>query len=527
MLFAKVSVVLSILAGCLMTRAAWAAPGDYFAIHIVDDQTGRGVPLVKLQTNNKVRYYTDSNGYVAFDEPGMMDQKIYFEITSWGYEAPGVGFGYRGAILTTTPGKESEVKIHRKNIAERLYRLTGEGIYRDTVLLGKQPPITQGLANGKVMGSDTVETAIYHGKMYWFWGDTDSPFFPLGNYSTSGATSALPSELKLDRGIDYNYFVHKDNGFARGMISVSSKESLPVWIDGLMVVPDKAGHERMLCRFVRTKDLAMVEQGIAEFNDAKATFEQISTYPKGTTLAPQGRPMRASSGGKSFYYFPDPYPLIRTQIDYEHATDLKTYQGFTCLKPGSPFAKEHSQINRDDKGKLIWAWEDGADPIGPGQLNALVKAGLAKAEESPYQMQDAGNGSLLHVVQGSVVWNPYLKKWTMLFGQQGGDSNLGEIWFATANAPEGPWRAAKKVATHAMKKDNNDFYNPVQHPEFMQENGKLVYFEGTFVTTFSGNPAPTPRYDYNQILYRLDVSDPNLNLPDPPPGLTKTDPLPQ
>jgi hypothetical protein len=525
--FAKVSIALIILAGCLATGATQAAPADYFAIHIIDDQTGRGVPLVKLQTTNKVRYYTDSNGYVAFDEPGLMDQKIYFEISSWGYEAPEIGFDYHGAILHTTPGKEAEIKIHRKNIAERLYRLTGEGIYRDTVLLGKKPPIAQGLLNGKIMGSDTVETAIYHGKMYWFWGDSDCPFFPLGNFSTSGATSALPAELNLDRGIDYTYFVNKENGFARGMISVSSKQSLPIWIDGLMVVPDRAGHERLLCRFVRTKNLAVVEQGLAEFNDSKELFEQISTYPRGAPLAPQGHPMRAITGGKTYYYFPSPYPIARVLLDYEHATDLKSYEGFTCLKPGTAFANEHSQTNRDDKGNLVWAWQQGADPIGPGQFNTLEKAGLVKADESPYQMRDAATGALLHVVQGTVAWNPYLKKWTMLFGQQGGESNLGEIWFATANAPEGPWRAARKVATHAMKKDNNDFYNPMQHPEFMQTGGKMIYFEGTFVTTFSGNPAPTPRYDYNQMMYRLDLSDPNLALPEPPPGLTQTDPVPQ
>ncbi|HEV3116944.1 MAG TPA: hypothetical protein VGY58_07835, partial [Gemmataceae bacterium] len=41
-------------------------PGDYFAIQVVDAQTGRGVPMVELQTTSSVRYYTDSNGLVAF-----------------------------------------------------------------------------------------------------------------------------------------------------------------------------------------------------------------------------------------------------------------------------------------------------------------------------------------------------------------------------------------------------------------------------------------------------------------------------
>ena len=37
-----------------------------------------------------------------------------------------------------------------------------------------------------------------------------------------------------------------------------------------------------------------------------------------------------------------------------------------------------------------------------------------------------------------------------------------------------------------------------------------MYFEGTYAETFSGAPSKTPRYDYNQVMYRLDLSDPRL-----------------
>ena len=36
----------------------------------------------------------------------------------------------------------------------------------------------------------------------------------------------------------------------------------------------------------------------------------------------------------------------------------------------------------------------------------------------------------------------------------------------------------------------------------------MIFFEGTYTTTFSGNDDPTPRYDYNQVMYRLDLADP-------------------
>ncbi len=41
----------------------------------------------------------------------------------------------------------------------------------------------------------------------------------------------------------------------------------------------------------------------------------------------------------------------------------------------------------------------------------------------------------------------------------------------------------------------------------------MIYLEGSYVNTFSGNPHPTPYYEYNQIMYRLDLSDPRLKLP--------------
>ena len=57
--------------------AATARP-RVFRIHVVEEGTGRGVPLVELRTVNQIRYITDSNGIVAFDEPGLFNRKVYF-----------------------------------------------------------------------------------------------------------------------------------------------------------------------------------------------------------------------------------------------------------------------------------------------------------------------------------------------------------------------------------------------------------------------------------------------------------------
>ena len=111
---------------------------------------------------------------------------------------------------------------------------------------------------------------------------------------------------------------------------------------------------------------------------------------------------------------------------------------------------------------------------------------------------------------GSVYWNAYRGRWVMIAVESfGSTSFLGEVWYAEADTPLGPWVYARKIVTH----DKYSFYNPKQHPMFDQDGGRIIFFEGTYTTTFSGNPDPTPRYDYNQVMYRLDLSDGRLALP--------------
>jgi hypothetical protein len=92
-----------------------------------------------------------------------------------------------------------------------------------------------------------------------------------------------------------------------------------------------------------------------------------------------------------------------------------------------------------------------------------------------------------------------------IFGRKGGkDSFLGEIDYAEADAPTGPFRHVVKVVDHP----HYSFYNPVHHA--FLDKGSSIYFEGTYTAEFSGNPDKTPLYNYNQLLYKLDLSDPRL-----------------
>ena len=163
--------------------------------------------------------------------------------------------------------------------------------------------------------------------------------------------------------------------------------------------------------------------------------------------------------------------------------------------------------------KMLFVREDGAWKIARDKyIEELMKKGDLRPEESPFQFRDVLTGKPIHPHTGSVYWNAFRKRWIMILEEWGGSTSfIGEIWFVEADTPVGPWVYARKIVTH----DKYDFYNPAQHPEFDREGGKRIFFEGTYVNTFSGNPVPTPRYNYNQIMYGLNLEDPRLALPAP------------
>jgi hypothetical protein len=495
-----------------------ANPANYFRIDVRDADTGRGVPLVELRTTNSVRYYTDSNGIAAINDPELMGQTVYFHVKSHGYEYPADEFGYRGVAFDVKAGGRGEIKIKRVNIAERLYRVTGAGIYRDSILVGAPVPIKHPLINGKVMGQDTVEVVPYRDKLYWFFGDTDRPSFPLGLFQTSGATSLPPGKggLDPDSGVDLTYWTDPETGFSRAMIPLKPDYGGPIWIAGLFTLPD-GGRERLITHYSHLDhSVQTAESGLAIFNDDKAVFEKLTVYPKDAATGIDGHPFRATVNGSPWLYFQPialgSFPFGRVPLDRKHVTDPKSYEAFTCLAPGARYEKQNTRLDRAADGRLVWGWKRDTAPLSWEQEQELIAAGKLKAGEALIRLRDVETGETFRPHGGSVYWNPYLGRWIMLVSQAGAKSSyLGELWFAEADTPVGPWVYARKVMTH----DKYTFYNPTQHPFFDQDGGRLIYFEGTYVDTYSGNEDKTPRYNYNQIMYRLALDDPRLTLPAP------------
>jgi hypothetical protein len=505
----RLSILSALLLGLQLCALGQAEPppSALFAIRVVDAETGRGVPMVELETVNHLRFYTDSSGTVAFREPGLMDRQIFFHVRSHGYEYPKDSFGYSGVRLKTTPGTEAVLKLKRLNIAERLYRVTGAGIYRDSRLLGRSASIERPLLNGAVFGSDSVVTAIYRGSLHWFWGDTDRPSYPLGNFHVPFATSLLPGQGGLDPGLGVNltYAVGK-NGFAKEAARMPGKG--PTWIDGLVVLPNKNHRPRLLAQYVKIKSpLTVYERGVVQFDDERQQFGHRATFSKAMPLYPHGHPfLHGAADGQEYVYFAGGMPLVRVRASLVSYLDPSQYETYTFLLAGSG-----SDVQRNPDGSLKFEWRKDQPKLDLKQVNKLIAEKRINTGESPIHLIDIETGKPVLTQHGSVYWNDHRQRWVMVISQSFGSSMLGEIWFAEASRPEGPWVYARKIVTH----DDYSFYNPKQHPYFVKDGGRTLFFEATYTSTFSGNKHPTPLYDYNQIMYRLELDDPRLNLPVP------------
>ncbi|MBB3127964.1 hypothetical protein FHS19_002618 [Paenibacillus rhizosphaerae] len=482
-----------------------------FMIKVVDAETGRGIPLVELKTTNNILYYTDSAGVVAFDEPGLMDTTVFFHMSSDGYEIPADMFGNRGQAVEITPGGSVTLQMNRVNIAERLYRVTGQGIYRDSLLLGLHTPIQEPVINGLIMGQDSVQTIEYNGKLYWFWGDTDRPAYPLGNFRTTGATSELPQNggLDPDVGVNLKYFT-KEDGFAKSMVPTLPDGGNMAWIFGLMTAKDSTGKERLLTGYM-TLNPDIVARGILAFNDQTEQFEQVVQFPsKDDWRHPGGQATYYEENGKGYWLFTEHrIPNLRVAADYDAIIDYTQYESFTCLAPGTAYDGANTSLERDPDGKLVWGWKKNTPVLTQDQEKELIGLGLIKADDPRYyQLKDADTGEEVSLSQSSVEWNDYRQRYVMI-GQQlfGKTSVLGEMWYAEADSPQGPWTTAKKIITH----NNYTFYNPAQHKFFFKDGGRVIYFEATYTNTYTDH-IPTPRYNYNQVMYKLNLDDPRLGL---------------
>ncbi|NIP97179.1 MAG: hypothetical protein GWO24_28600, partial [Akkermansiaceae bacterium] len=404
-----------------------AAPPAYFEIEVLDRDTGRGIPLVELTTVHNVTHVTDNAGRIAYPVLGRAGQEIHFTIRAQGYRVPEDGFGFAGKRFHISTGGSAKLRLERVNLAERLYRCTGQDLYRDSILLGHETPLRRPHGSGRVAGQDSIQAAIYRDKIRWFWGDTNRLSYPLGLFRTAGAVSELPARggLHPSRGIDYIYFTNAD-GFARAMADVSEKEGV-VWIDGLCVVKDKDGHDRMVAHFSRRKGLAEeLEHGLLVYDNEGDAFQIAAPRPldrQWSNLA--HHPVRID---KTHLGFGGPFPVTRVPAEFEAVLDPARYESYSCRDPGG------REPRRTKDGKVLWRWQGGPATTQKDEW-AWLQKGVIKPEETrllPVDAADPNRRVLMH--HGTVRWNPWRNRWIMIATEsataKGSPSFLGEVWYS-------------------------------------------------------------------------------------------------
>jgi hypothetical protein len=310
-------------------------------------------------------------------------------------------------------------------------------------------------------------------------------------------------------GVDLRYFTDKD-GFSKKMTPFAVPGMK--WKYWLAVVKDRQGRERLAIHYRSMKSLGeAIESGVAVWDDAKEVFVPFGRFDREFGMGVTAQPVPVGSGGGEYFYFPLPLPEWRARPVLEDLAEQGAYEGFTPLARGARYAKAETQLDRNADGRLRYGWKRATPSLTWKQQEELIASGRMKPGERQSQLQDFVTGATVKPHAGSVCWNAWRRRWVMIVEEDRGLVDGGEIWYAEADSPTGPWVYARKVVTH----DKYTFYNPAQHPFFDQQGGRFIYFEGTVSDTFSGAPAKIPAYDYNQMMYRLDLADERLVLPVP------------
>ena len=92
----------------------------------------------------------------------------------------------------------------------------------------------------------------------------------------------------------------------------------------------------------------------------------------------------------------------------------------------------------------------------------MARTSKCSQDDRVLRLRDVDSGKPVMAHAGSVAFNPFRRRFVMIAEQSGGSSALGEIWYAEADTPLGPWVYARKIVTH----DKYSFYNPRHHPMF-------------------------------------------------------------
>lgn len=87
----------------------------------------------------------------------------------------------------------------------------------------------------------------------------------------------------------------------------------------------------------------------------------------------------------------------------------------------------------------------------------------------------------------SVFFDQYLNEWVAVYSE----NFANDIYYAVADAPEGPWSAQTLLAVGAAGYDNDADYAARAHPEFSPDGGRTILVTYVHTTAAFGQDLPT------------------------------------
>ncbi|MBL9126091.1 MAG: hypothetical protein JNL97_00520 [Verrucomicrobiales bacterium] len=281
----------------------------------------------------------------------------------------------------------------------------------------------------------------------------------MGIFDASGATTRVweAKDLEPPLRARFDYFERAQGG-PRGVAPIAGTG--PTWLTALVSLPGSNGAPRLGASYMKIKPpLEAYEWGLCVWDETRERFEPWKKLWEKSEVTPRRGPCPdghavtwKDENAVEWVLFGNPLPTLRCRASFEAWSDPKAWQILTPQE--------------------------------------TIPTATGDARVKPHS--------------GSVAWNAWRRRWVTVFTEAfGKPSAFGEVWYAEAESPLGPWAGAVKVLSH----ENYTFYNPRLHPEFASGDSRTLYFEGTFSMMFADRPVPTGRHDYNQVLYRIDLAD--------------------
>jgi hypothetical protein len=264
-----------------------------------------------------------------------------------------------------------------------------------------------------------------------------------------------------------------------------------VWIEGLFTVRDEQGRERLLATYTRQPGLdPPSERGVAVFDDVTKQFRVLAQMPLIGGHIPS-HPFRVTAQGKDYWYL---IPHERVPNEWKAITNPMSYESYTCLESGARFDKAKPRLERRGTGELVYGWKPNTDWIGADEERELIARGLMKKRKLsfPFSMR-------IPALRPARRRAPLLGTLT---GRNGSCWGRRRVRFTTQ-------RRTIQLGRGGLPR-RLSVTRFVQHPFFDQEGGRVIYLEGTYTSSFSDAKQDTPRYNYNQIMYRVRLDDPRL-----------------